>query len=202
VAAKRALNIAANAVTVYIRRIGPLPLRMFSLIDAPLVTTLSNAEFSGFAAIASAFYVNFDSPAVSSMPDIIREQRASVEESLSGRWPTSSRINGGARRSAAIPAASQCWMNHWRIGRRSFITVRRTESKKPTSLWTSNFAAFTNSIARSAAKTWKQTCRRSYYRNTLSILGHRHGKGALMFEALRKALGNEKFFAALRSYYE
>jgi len=82
VAAKRALNVAADAVGVYIRRLGPLPLRMISLIDAPLVTTLSNSEFSGFAAIASAFYVNFDSPAVSSMPDIIREQRASVEESL------------------------------------------------------------------------------------------------------------------------
>src|SRR5690242_939886 len=82
VAAKRALNVAADAVAVYIRRLGQLPLRMVSLIDAPLVTTLSNAEFSGFAAIASAFYVNFDSPAVSSMPDIIREQRASVEESL------------------------------------------------------------------------------------------------------------------------
>ena len=59
-----------------------MPLRTISLIDAPLVATLSNAEFSGFAAIASAFYVDFDSPSVSSMPDIIREQRASVEESL------------------------------------------------------------------------------------------------------------------------
>src|SRR5688572_24786152 len=81
-AARRALNIAADAVNVYVRRIGPLPLRTISLVDAPLVATLSNAEFSGFVAIASAFYLDFDSPAVSSMPDIIREQRASVEESL------------------------------------------------------------------------------------------------------------------------
>src|SRR5204863_8443796 len=73
---------APNAVRVFTARIGPLPSRLFSIVDAPLVATLSSAEFSGLSAIASAFYLDFDSPAVRNMPDLIREQRASVEESL------------------------------------------------------------------------------------------------------------------------
>ena len=41
-----------------------------------------SAEFAGLGAIASAFYVDFDSPTMRNMPDVIREQRASVEDSL------------------------------------------------------------------------------------------------------------------------
>src|SRR2546423_1268892 len=82
VAARRALNIAADAVRVYTERIGPLPIKMVSMVDAPLVATESSVEFAGFAAIASAFYLDFESPVMKNMPDLIREQRASVEDSL------------------------------------------------------------------------------------------------------------------------
>ena len=82
VAARRALNIAADAVRVYTERIGPLPIKMVSMVDAPLVATESSVEFAGLVAIASAFYLDFESPVMKNMPDLIREQRASVEDSL------------------------------------------------------------------------------------------------------------------------
>src|SRR2546427_9856402 len=40
------------------------------------------------------------------------------------------------------------------------------------------------------------------YRNSFQYAAIVASKGALMFEALRKLLGDEKFFAALRDYYE
>ncbi len=39
------------------------------------------------------------------------------------------------------------------------------------------------------------------YRNSFQYTAIVTSKGALMFEALRKLLGNEKFFAALSGYY-
>src|SRR5205814_1879674 len=63
-------------------KFGPLPLKAVTIVDAPLVATLGSAEFAGLGAIASAFYVDFDSPIMRNMPDVIREQRASVEDSL------------------------------------------------------------------------------------------------------------------------
>jgi hypothetical protein len=41
-----------------------------------------------------------------------------------------------------------------------------------------------------------------YYRNTFQYSAIVTAKGALMFEALRALLGDEKFFTALRSYYD
>jgi len=60
--------------------------------------------------------------------------------------------------------------------------------------------AFTRSIARSAVRTWKPVdrARVSQFFQYSAIVG---SKGALMFEALRKLLGYERFFAALRDYY-
>ena len=59
------------------------------LSDAPLVATESSVEFAGFVAIASAFYLDFESPLMKNMPDLIREQRASVEDSL--EWTVAKR---------------------------------------------------------------------------------------------------------------
>jgi len=71
-----------------------------------------SAEFAGLSAIASAFYLDFDSPTIQNMPDVIREQRAAVEDSWNGPSRTSSRINGGARPWATTsrePVLDECW---------------------------------------------------------------------------------------------
>ena len=202
VAAKRALNIASDAVTVYIRRIGPLPLRMISLIDAPLVTTLSNAEFSGFAAIASAFYVNFDSPAVSSMPDIIREQRASVEESLEWTvahvvahqwWGVTVGSDPGR-----VPVLDESLAN-WS----ALVYYREMYGEQKANIALDEQLRGVYKLYRTfGGEDLEANLPAKSYRNTFQYSAIVTGKGALMFEALRKLLGNEKFFAALRSYYD
>jgi hypothetical protein len=202
VAAKRALNIASNAVTVYIRRIGPLPLRMISLVDAPLVTTLSNAEFSGFAAIASAFYVNFDSPAVSSMPDIIREQRASVEESL--EWTVAhvvahqwwgATVGSDPGREPVLDESLANWS--------ALVYYREIYGDQKADIALDEQLRGVYKLYRTfGGEDLEANLPARSYRNTFQYAAIVTGKGALMFEALRKLLGNEKFFAALRSYYD
>jgi hypothetical protein len=80
--AQRVLMIATNALRIYGEKFGALPLKTVTVADVPLVSTLGSAEFAGLSAIASAFYVDFDSPTMRNMPDVIRDQRTSVEESL------------------------------------------------------------------------------------------------------------------------
>src|SRR5207237_315141 len=53
-----------------------------TVTEAPLVAGFGSAEFAGLAIIASAFYVDFDSPAMRALPEAVREQRSSVEDSL------------------------------------------------------------------------------------------------------------------------
>jgi len=202
VAAKRALNVAADAVSVYIRRLGLLPLRMITLIDAPFVTTLSNAEFSGFAAIASAFYVNFDSPAVSSMPDIIREQRASVEESLEWTvahvvahqwWGTM--VGSDPGREPVLDESLANWS--------ALVYYREIygEPKANTAL-DEQLRGVYKLYRTFGGEDLEANLPSRFYRNTFQYSAIVTSKGALMFEALRKLLGNDKFFAALRSYYD
>src|SRR4030095_5084945 len=72
---KRALVVAANSLRVFTSLFGPLPFKTISIAEAPLVAGLGSAEFSGLNVVASAYFVDFDSPAVRNLPEIIREQR-------------------------------------------------------------------------------------------------------------------------------
>ena len=79
---KRVLVMAEDALKIFSAKFGPLPFKTINIAEAPLVAGLGSTEFSGLDVIASAFYVDFDSPAMRNLPEIIREQRPSVEESL------------------------------------------------------------------------------------------------------------------------
>jgi hypothetical protein len=201
VAARRALNIAADAVRVYDARIGPLPIKMLSLIDAPLVATLSSAEFAGFSAIASAFYVDFDSPSVRNMPDLIREQRASVEESL--EWTVAhviahewwgATVGNDAGREPVLDEALANWsaLLYYRevYGEERAATALDEQLRGVYKLYRT-FGGEDMEANRGAKE----------YRNSFQYAAIVTCKGALMFEALRKLIGDEKFFAALRKYY-
>ena len=201
VAARRALNIAADAVRVYAARIGPLPIKTLSVIDAPLVATLSSAEFAGFSAIASAFYVDFDSPTVRNMPDLIREQRSSVEESL--EWTVAhvmahqwwgATVGNDTGREPVLDEALANWsaLLYYREvhGEERAATALDEQLRGVYKLYRT-FGGEDMEADRGAKE----------YRNSFQYAAIVTCKGALMFEALRKLIGDEKFFAALRKYY-
>jgi Peptidase family M1 domain len=201
VAARRVLRIAADAVGIYVKRLGPLPMKTVSLVDAPLVATLGSAEFAGLSVIAGAFYLDFDSPTMRNMPDVIREQQASVEDSL--EW------------TVAHVVAHQWWG----------VTVGNDPAHEPIldealANWSALLYYREAHGDAQAAVALDEQLRGVYklyrtfggedmeanraardYRNSFQYAAIVTSKGALLFEALRKLLGDEKFFAALAGYY-
>lgn len=200
-AARRVLNIAADSLGVFVTRFGPLPVKTVSIVDVPLVATLGSAEFAGLSAIASAFYLDFDSPAMRNMPDVILEQRAAVEDSL--EWTVAraiahqwwgATVGNDSGREPVLDEALANWsaLLYYREkhGEPQFTAALNEQVRGVYTLYRT-FGGEDMEASRSARE----------YRNSFQYSAIVGSKGALMFEALRKLLGDERFFAALRDYY-
>jgi hypothetical protein len=199
---KRALMVAANSLRVFSTLFGPLPFKTISIAEAPLVAGLGSAEFSGLNVIASAYFVDFDSPAVRNLPEIIREQRPSVEESL--EWAVAhlvahqwwgAAVGNDPAREPLLDEALSSWS--------SLLYYKRTYGDEKA-------AAVLNDQVRGVYRLYRtfggddmDANRPSRdYRNTFQYSAIVSAKGALMFVDLQRILGEEKMFAALRNYYE
>src|ERR1043165_3574484 len=199
---KRALVVAANSLRVFTSLFGPLPFKQVTIAEAPLVAGLGSCEFSGFNIIASAFYVDFDSPAVRNLPEIIREQRPSVEESL--EWAVAhlvahqwwgAAVGNDPAREPLLDEALSCWS--------ALLYYRQTYGDEKA-------AAVLDAQVRGVYRLYRtfggddmDANRPSRdYRNTFQYAAIVSAKGALMFVDLQKTLGEDKIFAALRNYYQ
>lgn len=201
-AGRRVLAAAAEAARIYYKDFGPLPFQSITVAEAPLVAGLGSTEFSGLSVIASAFYVDFDSAAMRSIPELIREQRPSLEESL--EW------------TVAHLVAHQWWG----------VSVGSDPAREPVldeSLagWSALLYYREAYGAKRAAAVMEDQLRGVYrlyrtfgsedmaadhpsrdYRNSFQYAAIVLAKGALMFAELQRLLGDERFFAALQSYYQ
>jgi len=199
---RRVLKIAEDALRIYLARFGPLPMKSISIVDAPLVSTLGSAEFAGLSAIASAFYIDFDSSTMRNMPEPIREQRASVEDSL--EWTVAhvvahqwwgAVVGNDSSREPVLDEALANWsaLLYYRElhGEQQAASALEEQLRGVYKLYRT-FGGDDMEAGRAARE----------YRNSFQYAAIVASKGALMFEALRKLLGDEKFFAALRDYYK
>ena len=202
VISRRVLKIASDAVRIYGERFGALPLNTVTIVDVPLVATLGSVECSGLAAIAGAFYVDFDSPAMRNMPDVIQEQRASVEDSL--EWTVAhvvahqwwgAAVGNDAGREPVLDESLSNWS--------ALLYYREARGPERTSMALDEQLRGVYKLYRTFGGEDMEASRASRdYRNSFQYAAIVSSKGALMFEALRKLLGDEKFFGALRSYYD
>ncbi len=199
---KRALTVAANSVRVCTNTYGPLPFKTISIAEVPLVAGLGSTEFSGFNVVASAFYVDFDAPAVRNLPEIIREQRPSVEESL--EWTVAhlvahqwwgAAVGNDPAREPVLDEALSCWS--------SLLYYRSTYGEEKATAVLNDQVKGVYRLYRTFGGDDMDANRPSRdYRNTFQYAAIVTAKGALMFVELQKALGDEKIFAALRNYYK
>jgi hypothetical protein len=199
---KRALTVAANAVRVFTSTFGPLPFKTISVAEAPLIAGLGSAEFSGLNVIASAFYVDFDSPAVRNLPQIILEQRPSVEESL--EWTVAhlvahqwwgAAVGNDPAREPVLDEALSCWS--------SLLYYKSTYGEEKASAVLDDQVRGVYRLYRTFGGEDMDANRPSRdYRNTFQYAAIVTAKGALMFVDLQRSLGDEKIFAALRNYYQ
>ena len=198
---RRVLVQMADAVRVYTTRFGALPYKTINVVDTPLVAGLSSAEFSGLGAIASAFYVNFDSPTVRNLPEIIREQRASVEDSL--EWTVAHTVahqwwgavvGNDPARDPVMDEALANWS--------ALLYYRDVHSEERALAVMEDQLRGVYKVYRTFGGEDMAADRNAReYRNSFQYSAIVASKGALMFAELRRLLGHQKFFAALRNYY-
>ena len=199
---KRALTVAANAVRVFTSTFGELPFKTISVAEAPLVAGLGSVEFSGLNIIASAFYVDFDSPAVRNLPEIIREQRPSVEESL--EWTVAhlvahqwwgAAVGNDPAREPVLDEALSCWS--------SLLYYRSIYGEERAAAVLEDQVKGVYRLYRTFGGDDMDANRPSRdYRNTFQYAAIVTAKGAMMFVDLQRSLGDERIFAALRNYYQ
>lgn len=199
---KRALVVAANSLRTFTNLFGPLPFKQISIAEAPLVAGLGSCEFSGLNVIASAFFVDFDSPAVRNLPEIIREQRPSVEESL--EWTVAhlvahqwwgAAVGNDPAREPILDEALSCWS--------SLLYYQQTYGPERATAVLDDQVRGVYRMYRTFGGDDMDANRPSReYRNTFQYAAIVTAKGALMFVELQKSLGEEKVFAALRKYYQ
>jgi hypothetical protein len=196
------LKIAANAVRIYENKFGTLPMKSVTVVEAPLVATLGSAEFAGMGVIASAFYVDFDSATMRNMPDVIREQRASVEDSrewtvahvVAHQW-WGATVGNDAGREPILDESLSNWS--------ALLYYRQTHGEEQAENALEEQLRGVYKVYRTFGGDDMEASRSSReYRNSFQYAAIVSSKGALMFEALRKLIGDEKFYASLRDYYE
>jgi hypothetical protein len=199
---RRVLGEAADAVRVFSARFGQLPHKLVSVVDAPLVAGLGSAEFSGLGVIASAFYVDFDSPSMRNLPEIVREQRASLEDSLeftvahavSQQW-WGVVVGNNPERDPVLDEALANWS--------ALLYYKEVHGEERAATALDDQLRGVYKVYRTfGGEDMPATRAAREYRNFFQYAAIVSSKGALMFVELHKLIGDEKFFAGLRSYYE
>lgn len=199
---KRALTVAADAARIFNSRFGKLPFETVSIVEAPLVAGLGSMEFSAFNVIASAFYVDFDSPAMRNLPEIIREQRPAVEQSL--EWTVAhlvahqwwgAAVGSDPAREPVLDEALSCWS--------ALLYYKETYGEERAAAVLQDELLGVYRLYRTFGGEDMVANRPTRdYRNSFQYEAIVTTKGTLMFVELRRLLGEEKFFSALRSYYK
>jgi hypothetical protein len=198
---KRVLTMAEDSLRIFTARFGPLPFKTLNIAEAPLVAGLGSNEFSGLEVIASAYYVDFDSPAVRNLPEIIREQRPSVEESL--EWGVAhliahqwwgAAVGNNPAREPVLDEALASWS--------ALLYFRQTYGEQKAAEVLQDQLQGVYRLYRTLGGEDMDANRPSRdYRNTFQYAAVVATKGALMFVQLQRLLGEEKLLAALRNYY-
>jgi len=199
---RRVLGVAAEAVRVFLARFGELPLKSVTVTEAPLVAGLGSAEFAGLGVIASAYYVDFDSPAMRNLPELVREQRASVEDSLEYAVAhTIAHSWWGAivgSDPARLPVLDEA-LAHWS----AILYYREVRGAERAAAAQEDQLRGVYQVYRTFGGEDMAADRAARdYRNSFQYAAIVAGKGALMIAALRELMGDERFWTALRRYYE
>ena len=198
---RRVLGIAAEAVRAFTERFGPLAAKSVTVAEAPLVAGLGSAEFSSVSVIASAFYVDFDSPQMRNLPEIVREQRASLEDSLeftvahviAHQW-WGMAVGNDPHRSPVLDEALANWS--------ALLYYKEVHGNERAELALNDQLRGVYRIYRTFGGEDMEADRAANeYRNSFQYSAIVASKGALMFTELRRLMGDQRFFAALKSYY-
>jgi hypothetical protein len=200
---RRALETAREAAKLYAASFGGLQQKQITLLAAPLVAGRGALKFSGMNVVASAFYIDFDAPAARNLPAMVREQRASVEDSLewtiavsiAHQWWGAGAIGSDPHRLPVLDEGLAQWsaLHYYRTRHGAARADQAIEDQLRGVYTVYRTFGGDDMPANRAARD---------YRNSFQFAAIISAKGALLCEALRTQLGDLRFMRAVRSYYE
>jgi Peptidase family M1 domain len=198
---KRALEMASAAVAQFTRTFGEYPYKQLQVIQMPLPAPHSGISFPALVVVAQAYFIDFDSPQSARLPGVLRDQADVIKSAFEFTL-----AHGVARQ----------WWGH-AVGGDPERAPYLDESLATFSAAYYHEAVYTPELG---ARIIDQQLRGAYqayrmlggadleaekpareFRNALQYTAIVQAKSALLLVALRKELGDERFFAALRSYF-
>ena len=192
---------ASNAIETYSATFGPHPYPSLKIVEVPLPASFSGLDLPGIVALADAYLIDFDSKPTD-LPGIVREQRDVIQSALEF---------------TLVHEIAHSWWGS---------SVGSDPQKSP---WLDEALAHFSAIyyfekhpgSTGLESVIDQQVRATYYayrlfggadmeverplrdfRSRLQYAAIVQAKGAFFLISLRKDLGDEKFFGALRTYYE
>lgn len=198
---KRALNIAARAVEAYAQAFGNYPYPILQIVEMPLPAGYSGTELPALIALAQAYYIDFEAPGSTRLPGVLREHEDVIKSAFEF--------------TLAHGVAHQWWGSA--VGNDPERAPFLNESLSSYSAAYYHEIAYSKAFGERIAKQQLNGTYQAYrmlggadlevdkpakdFRSTLQFSAIVQAKGALLFAALRRELGDEKFFRALKSYY-
>jgi Peptidase family M1 domain len=199
---KRALAIAAGAVETYSSAFGDYPYPELHVIELPLPAGYSGVELPSLMALAQAYYIDFDAPQASRLPGVLREQADLIKSSfeftlangIAHQW-WGGAVGSDSERSPYMDASLATFAAAYyheaiygkQLGNR--IIDRHLRGGYQAYRMLGGIDLEVDKPARE-------------FKTAMQYLAIVQAKGALLFVALRKELGDERFFNALRYYYK
>src|SRR5262245_17255911 len=198
---KRALDFAINAVDVYEKSFGAYPYPLLQVVEMPLAAGYSNVQFPGMVIVAQAYYIDFDAPEAARLPGVLREQSDIIKSSfeftiaygVAKQW-WGEAVGGDSERAPYLDEAlanfSAAYYHEAVYGKKLGDLIIDQQLRGAYQAY-----RMLGGVDVEAEKPVKE------FRNSLQYTAIVQAKGGLLFVALRKELGDERFFGALRRYY-
>ncbi len=198
---KRALRIAAGAIDAYSRSFGDYPYSQLQVVELPLAAGYSNIKFPALIAVAQAYYIDFDAPQAARLPGVLREQSDIIKSSfefaiahgVARQW-WGEAVGSDPERfpylDEALANYSAAYYHEVAYGKKLGDLIIDQQLRGAYQAY-----RMLGGVDMEVDKPLKE------FRNALHYTAIVQAKGALLFVALRKELGDEQFFNALRNYF-
>ena len=198
---ERALRFASAAIESYSTAFGDYPHPQFQIVEMPLPAGYTGIEFPGLFILTQAYYIDFDTPGAVRLPGVLREQadviRTSFEFTLAygvARQWWGSAVGNDAERTPYLDEALATWSAayyHEAVYGRSLGDLVLDQQLRGAYQAYRMLGGPDLEVDRPLRE----------FRNPLQYTAIVQAKGALLFAALRRDLGDEKFFGVLRRYF-
>ncbi len=201
-AARRALEALSRTMGVYAELFGPPPFSEMTVVEAPLVPGTPSAAYSGLAAVATAYFVDMRSPEAEGLPGFIRDTPELTEGELefAVMRETARQWWGQA---VAVDPQREAFLEEGLTTYSAVVATERTRGPEGAADAVEQRLRAPYRVFRMFGGLDAPADRRAgEFPNYFAYAAIVGAKGGLFVEALRKKLGDDRFFAGLRRYYE